>query len=61
MKTAVCHYSFHRLWKSENWDAERLAALTHRSGLPIYGGGGAAADGPAGALGGLDGRGCRFP
>lgn len=25
MKISICHYSFHRRWKNENWDAERLA------------------------------------
>jgi len=23
-KTSVCHYSFHRLWKEENWDCDKL-------------------------------------
>jgi len=26
MRTAICHYSFHRRWKRENWTPERLAA-----------------------------------
>jgi len=26
MKPAICHYSFHRRWKAENWTPERLAA-----------------------------------
>jgi len=25
MKKSICHYSFHRRWKSENWTCERLA------------------------------------
>ncbi len=25
MRKAICHYSFHRRWKDENWDCNRLA------------------------------------
>lgn len=25
MKTSVCHYSFHRVWKANNWTCEQLA------------------------------------
>lgn len=25
MQKAICHYSFHRLWKEQNWTADRLA------------------------------------
>ena len=24
MKTSVCHYSFHRTWKAEDWTCEKL-------------------------------------
>jgi len=34
MKRAICHYSFHRRYASENWDVERLAAEVKALGVP---------------------------
>lgn len=33
MKKAMCHYSFHRRWKAENWDALRLCDETRSAGV----------------------------
>lgn len=33
MKTAICHYSFHRRYASEKWDVERLASEVKALGV----------------------------
>ena len=33
MKISICHYSFHRAWAAENWDACRLAEEVKRIGV----------------------------
>jgi sugar phosphate isomerase/epimerase len=33
MKKAMCHYSFHRRWKDERWDTDRLCAETKALGV----------------------------
>ena len=33
MQKAMCHYSFHRRWKEENWDTDRLCEETKALGV----------------------------
>ena len=51
MKSAMCHYSFHRRWATEKWTAERLAMETKAVGVEAIdfhaGMMGAASDAPA--------------
>ena len=32
MQTAICHYSFHRTWKEEQWDCVTLADAIKATG-----------------------------
>lgn len=48
MQLAICHYSLHRRWNAEKWDALRLAQEVKRLGV-------AAIDFHAGLLGSVDG------
>jgi L-ribulose-5-phosphate 3-epimerase len=34
MQLAICHYSFHRHWQAEGWDATRLARVVRDLGVP---------------------------
>ena len=33
MRTAICHYSFHRRWQAEQWTADRLCEETRALGI----------------------------
>jgi len=33
MRKSICHYSFHRTWKAENWTCERLAEEVKKLGV----------------------------
>ena len=48
MRIAMCHYSFHRRWKDEGWDPDRLCEETRALGVE-------AIDFHAGLMGGTEG------
>lgn len=36
MKASLCHYSFHRTWTAEKWDAYRFAAEAKKTGVVAF-------------------------